>query len=47
MPVGDSDTSAVWSLIPAVSAVWDTVAQFAHVDAQLCSSTLVLIGRAP
>lgn len=39
-------TSAVGSLIPAIGAVWDPVAQFAHVDAQLRPSTLVLIGWA-
>lgn len=39
-------TSAVWTLIPSVSAVWGTIAQFAHVDAQLCPSTLELIGWA-
>lgn len=41
------DTSAVWSLVPAISAVWNPVAQFAHVNAEFCSSTLVLIGRTP
>lgn len=43
----DGNTSAVWSFIPAVGAVWNPVAQFAHVNAEFCSSTLVLIGRAP
>lgn len=37
----------MWSFIPAIGAVRDPIAQFAHVDAQLCSSTLVLIGGAP
>lgn len=45
--VCDVVTSAVWALIPAISAVWSPIAQFAHVDAEFCSSTLVFIGRAP
>lgn len=47
MDVSDSDTSAVWPFIPTVSAVGNPIAQLAHVDAELCSSALVFIGRAP
>lgn len=42
-----SDTSAVWTLIPAVGAVRNPVAQFSHMNAEISSSTLVLVGRAP
>lgn len=43
----DSGTSAVWTLIPAIGAVRNPVAQFAHMNAEISSSTLVLVGRAP
>lgn len=43
----DSGTSAVRTLIPAIGAVRDPVAQFAHMNAEISSSTLVLVGRAP
>lgn len=40
------DTSAVRPLVPAVGAVRNAVAQFAHVNAEFGPSTLVLVGRA-
>lgn len=42
-----SDTSAVWTLVPAVGAVRNPIAQFSHMNAEISSSTLVLVGRAP
>lgn len=39
-------TPTVWPLVGAVEAVVEPVAQFAHVNAELCAQAVVLVGLA-